>query len=78
MIVTPSVSFGRRNPHCSNCGDLRGGPFGHETSECRYRHGMTGKEVLDLQPEHLSREWWDAAIDEYFARELGEATDAAS
>lgn len=26
----------RRNPHCSNCGDLRGGPFGHETSECTY------------------------------------------
>lgn len=25
----------RRNPHCSNCGDLRGGPMGHETSECR-------------------------------------------
>ena len=27
----------RRNPHCTNCGDLRGGPMGHETSECRWR-----------------------------------------
>ena len=27
----------RRNPHCSRCGDTRGGPFGHETSECTYR-----------------------------------------
>lgn len=27
----------RRNPHCSNCGDGRGGPFGHEISECTFR-----------------------------------------
>lgn len=26
----------RRNPHCSNCGDTRGGPFGHEISECTW------------------------------------------
>lgn len=26
----------RRNTHCSNCGDSRGGPFGHETSECTW------------------------------------------
>jgi hypothetical protein len=26
----------RRNPHCSNCGDTRGGPVGHETSECTH------------------------------------------
>jgi hypothetical protein len=26
----------RRNPWCSNCGDLRGGPLGHETSECTF------------------------------------------
>lgn len=25
-----------RNPHCSNCGDTRGGPRGHETSECTW------------------------------------------
>lgn len=27
---------GRRNVHCSNCGDTRGGPVGHETSECTH------------------------------------------
>lgn len=27
----------RRNPHCSNCGDHRGGPFGHEASECTWK-----------------------------------------
>jgi hypothetical protein len=26
----------RRNPYCANCGDERGGPYGHETSECRF------------------------------------------
>lgn len=25
-----------RNVHCSICGDTRGGPIGHETSECTY------------------------------------------
>jgi len=25
-----------RNQHCMNCGDNRGGPIGHETSECTY------------------------------------------
>lgn len=26
----------RRNPHCSNCGDLRGGAYGHEAYECTW------------------------------------------
>jgi hypothetical protein len=26
-----------RNVHCSNCGDTRGGPVGHEISECTFR-----------------------------------------
>lgn len=26
----------RRNPWCSNCGDTRGGPVGHEISECTW------------------------------------------
>lgn len=30
----------RRNPWCSNCGDTRGGPVGHEISECQYRPGI--------------------------------------
>ncbi|MET0416035.1 MAG: hypothetical protein ABW022_08445 [Actinoplanes sp.] len=25
------------NPHCSNCGDTRGGPFGHEAYECTWK-----------------------------------------
>jgi len=36
-IVTPWLHVdARRNSHCSNCGDLRGGPMGHEASECRW------------------------------------------
>jgi hypothetical protein len=58
--------FGRRNPHCSNCGDERGGPFGHEISECRYRHGMTAGEVAKLLPEDRRGEFWDLCIDRYF------------
>ena len=27
------------NPHCSRCGDERGGPYGHETNECTWRRG---------------------------------------
>ena len=30
----------RRNQHCMNCGDTRGGPVGHDTNECTY--GRTG------------------------------------
>jgi hypothetical protein len=26
-----------RNVHCSNCGDTRGGPVGHEISECTWK-----------------------------------------
>lgn len=26
----------RKNVHCSNCGDTRGGPFGHEIGECTW------------------------------------------
>lgn len=31
----------RRNVHCSSCGDTRGGPVGHETSECTYQRPPT-------------------------------------
>lgn len=27
------------NPYCNRCGDLRGGPYGHDTNECTWRHG---------------------------------------
>jgi hypothetical protein len=30
----PGAMGRRRNPHCSNCGDDRGGPYGHEAFEC--------------------------------------------
>jgi hypothetical protein len=61
--------FGRRNPHCSNCGDLRGGPFGHEISECKYRSGMSASEVAAILPEHQRPEFWDQQIDRYFEQE---------
>lgn len=35
--VPPERAGYRRNPHCSNCGDTRGGPFGHEAYECTWR-----------------------------------------
>jgi len=44
-----SSSFGRRNTHCSNCGDERGGPVGHEISECTYRP------AAPQRPESLTR-----------------------
>jgi hypothetical protein len=69
-IESTSLGFGRRNPHCSNCGDERGGPFGHEISECRYRSGMAAFEVAELLPEHRRGEFWDQAIDRYMAAEL--------
>jgi hypothetical protein len=70
--VTPTErrGFGRRNPHCSNCGDERGGPFGHETSECAYRPGMTVGELVTL-PHLAGREpeVWDHYVDRYFEHE---------
>jgi hypothetical protein len=62
------MGFGRRNVHCSNCGDERGGPFGHETSECRYRPGMTAEEVAALLPAARRGEFWDQQIDRYFRK----------
>lgn len=64
-----SFSFGRRNTHCSNCGDERGGPFGHEISECLYRPGMTVGELAKTMPPDKRSRYYDAAIDEYFRTE---------
>jgi hypothetical protein len=36
-VHVPSDRIRRRNTHCSNCGDIRGGPFGHEAYECTWR-----------------------------------------
>jgi hypothetical protein len=67
---TPTVrGFGIRNPHCSRCGDERGGPVGHESYECKYRHGMTAGEVAELLPEHRRSAFWDEQIDRYFAQQ---------
>ena len=64
--------FGRRNVHCSNCGDERGGPFGHETSECQYYPGMSVF-VLTKMPHMAGREAevWNTYIDRYFDAQLG-------
>jgi hypothetical protein len=56
-----------------SCGDERGGPFGHETSECLWHPGMSNGEVAQLLPEHRRAEFWDQAIDRYFAEQLGDA-----
>lgn len=36
-LEEPASGGYSRNVHCSNCGDTRGGPIGHEISECTYR-----------------------------------------
>jgi len=68
-VGEPKLGFGRRNPHCSNCGDERGGPVGHEISECRYRSGMVAWEVAQILPEHRRDEFWDVMIDRHMAAE---------
>lgn len=35
-LFAKEVAEARRNVHCSNCGDTRGGPVGHEVSECTW------------------------------------------
>jgi hypothetical protein len=63
------TGFGRRNPHCSNCGDERGGPFGHEISECRYRRDMTVAQLAQTMPTDKARAYLDARITAYFAEQ---------
>lgn len=65
------TSFGRRNPHCSNCGDERGGDFGHEAHECQYRPGMTTEELAKTMSVKKAGRYWDTLIDRYLERELG-------
>jgi hypothetical protein len=69
-------TYGRRNTHCSNCGDERGGPFGHEISECLYRSGMTVTELAATMPPDKKSAYLDAQIDRYFAeRGIGSPDD---
>ncbi|RKN38465.1 hypothetical protein [Micromonospora endolithica] len=64
--------FGRRNPHCSNCGDERGGDFGHEISECQYRRGMTAEELAKTMSPKKASCYWSVMIDRYFEQELNQ------
>lgn len=59
----------RRNTHCSNCGDTRGGPFGHEISECTWlppvgvfeeREQCRGDDIPDLVAAAERRGWAQA------------------
>lgn len=59
------LGFGRRNPHCSNCGDERGGDFGHEISECQYRPGMTAEELAKTMSSKKASRYWSVLIDRY-------------
>lgn len=65
------TSYGRRNPHCSNCGDERGGPFGHEISECLYRPGMTVAELARTMPPEKASAYYDAQLDAYLGASEG-------
>lgn len=65
------TGFGRRNVHCSTCGDERGGPFGHETSECKYFTDMSVF-LLTKMPHMAGREGeiWETYVDRYLDAEL--------
>lgn len=65
------MSFGRRNPHCSNCGDERGGPSGHGTGECRYRAGMTAEELAATMDDKKAERYWGVLVDRYLDKHLG-------
>ena len=64
--MSRGIPYGRRNVHCSNCGDERGGPFGHETSECKYRSGMTVVELAATMPTEKANQYYDHVINRYF------------
>lgn len=65
--------FGRRNQHCMNCGDERGGPIGHETQECQYVSGMSAGELAQTMPSEKQARFWETAVERYFEETLGEA-----
>ncbi len=45
----------RRNTYCSNCGDTRGGPIGHEASECTFERAAPAE--VPQQPRTLINRW---------------------
>lgn len=68
--------FGRSNPHCTNCGDERGGPFGHEISECRYRAGMTVAELADTMDPVRRSAYYETQVERYLNGALRERVRA--
>ena len=36
------------NPYCMRCGDERGGPYGHETNECKWRDPCAGCDCAQI------------------------------
>lgn len=68
-MTRTNQGFGHRNTHCSNCGDERGGPLGHEKNECQYVTGMSASEVAAIIPPERRNEFWDQQIDRYFDAE---------
>jgi hypothetical protein len=60
------TGFGRPNANCSTCGDERGGPSGHGTSECQYFEGMSVF-LLTKMPHMAGREQeiWGTYVDRY-------------
>lgn len=64
--------FGRNNPHCVNCGDEHGGPFGHEISECRYRAGMTVVELADTMDPVRRSAYYETQVERYLTGALRE------
>jgi len=59
------AGYGKRNPHCVRCGDERGGPIGHEISECLYRPGMTNGELAETMPPEKRGPFWAQKVEEY-------------
>lgn len=48
--VHPFDGYGEYNPYCMICADERGGPIGHESSECAWREAKNGMELALTMP----------------------------
>ena len=74
--VKISTKFGRPNPHCVKCGDERGGPWGHETSECLYRDGMTTADLAATMSPERRAAYWGTLADRYLYAAMAAGEDA--
>lgn len=43
--IHPFDGYGKYNPYCMICADERGGPIGHESSECAWRTASTEQDL---------------------------------